>query len=601
MNELTLIRQLERLLDRTLEGQRVEEKDLVGLSFEERLWLIQRSPVRTKANLIISSPDPVKLLKKLSPQEIYLTLKESWGNDAAIILEMTPPDKIVRLLDMDIWRHDRIDFVKFTEWLQLLSEGGDRILTKSLFSLDEALLVLFFKEIIEVTPRNLDQDHLEFADGGWYSFDYFYYFRPVSEEIDFDFVSNLLMQFFEYEPEYYKVIMEGVMGELPSPTEEEAYQLRTSRMSMIGFPEFFEARELFLFEDPEKIAREIKAETGKIIYLNEQQARELPPHYWLIPDKSGGFFEDLMDDAADVAEDACLFWELSYLVHKLVAASGGDLSDTEELVASCQTARDYINLGLEYLEGDIADEGRRIIREVYLQRIFRLGYMLALGLKKKGDLLISRLGQVVDPSLWGESSERVINGLVGKRPLFYRGLVDGTDGYRNFRTLADIKAVTDFLGGLSARVYLISRIIEIPDDVKPWLIKNAKLRDWGPGHLFMTGCVRACLTGAWEVKPLSAGEVRAFSDLLRNNHAVPDGALNEVEKIIKEMAQHEGEDFAAHAVAFVREAYEGFVRELAAIQGPGGIDARFITGVILSEPSQQGKRGAAEIKKSPSS
>ncbi len=104
---------LRNLLDRMLAGERLTEGDITALSFEDRLRLIQRAPVRTKANLIISSPDPIKLLKKLSPQEIYLTVKESWGTDAAVILEMTAPDKIVQLLDMDIWKRDRIDFGKF--------------------------------------------------------------------------------------------------------------------------------------------------------------------------------------------------------------------------------------------------------------------------------------------------------------------------------------------------------------------------------------------------------------------------------------------------------------------------------------------------------
>jgi hypothetical protein len=584
MNELISIRELEGLLDRTLGGQRIEETDLMRLSFEERLWLIQRSPIRTKANLIISSPDPVRLLKKLSPQEIYLTVKESWGGDAALILEMTPPDKIVQLLDMDIWRRDRVDFVKFMEWLQLLSEGGERVLTKSLLSLDEPLLILFFKGIIEVMSRNLDQDPLELSDGGWQSFDNLYYFRPLTDEIDFDLVAGLLMQFFEYEREFYKVIMEGVKGELPSPMEEEAYQLRSFRMSSVGFPEFFEAREIFLFEDPEKIARDIRAETGKVIYLDERQAQELPPHYWLIPNTRGGFFEGLMGEAADDEEVAHLFWELSYLVHKVVAASGEDLSDTEGLVTSCQTARDYINLGLEYLAGTRHDDGKKIIREVYLVRIFRLGYMLALALKKKQEALVRRLGDIIDPALWGGLTAEVIRGLSGKRPLIYEGLVDGADGYRNFRTLADITAATDFLELLAIKVRLISEIVTIPDEIRPWLVKNARLYDWGLEHLFMTACVRACLSGVWEVAPLSEDDLRDFARLLRDNREVPDGVVSGVLEIIGRVARGGDEKLSEPAARFVRDTYEDFVRQLSAIRTPEDIDRRYITGVIFSQP-----------------
>jgi hypothetical protein len=585
MNDLLPINGLTNLLDRTLAGERLTEGDLTALSAEERLWLIQRSPVRTKAHLIISSPDPVKLLKKLSPQEIYLTVKESWGTDAAVILELTSPDKIVQLMDMDIWKRDRIDFSKFMEWLQLLSEGGERVLIKSLLTLDEPLLILFFKAIIEVTSRNLDQDPLEFSDEGWFSFDNLYYFRPIDEEIDFDLVSNLLMRFFENEPDYYRVIMEGIMGELPSPMEEDAYQRRTSRMSMIGFPEVYEAKELFLFEDPNKIVQEIGSVSSKVIYIDEVQADQLPPHYWLIPRQSGGFFEDLMGEAADEAEVSHLFWELSYLVHKVMAASGLDFSDVNELVSSAQTTKDYINLGLEYLAGVRHDEGKRIIREAYLVQLFRLGYTLAAAERKRNEVLIKRLSEVIEPALWGDFARSVIFGLLDRKPLFYEGLTSGGQGYRNFRSPGDLAVAANFMADLSARVNLVSEIVHIPDDVRPWLVRNAKICNWGLEHLFMTACVWACLSGKWDVAPLSAEELIRFYDMVKEDPGITDKVVRQVETFIRETAQNADEKNKAAAVKFVRDTFTDFVQETMRLSGREDVDERFVSGVITTTPS----------------
>jgi hypothetical protein len=584
MNDLMPIYGLRNLLDRTLAGERLTEGELTALTFEDRLRLIQRSPIRTKAHLIISSPDPVKILKKLSPQEIYLTVKESWGVDAAVILEMTAPDKIVQLLDMDIWKRDRIDFGKFMEWLQILSEGGGRGLTKSLFMLDEPLLILFFKAIIEVTSRNLDQDPLEFSDGGWFSFDYLYYFKPTDEEIDFDLVSNLLMQFFEYEPDYYRVIMERIIGELPSPMEEDAYQLRSSRMSMIGFPELKESRELFLFEDPEKIVEDIRSISSKIIYVDDGQAGQLPPHYWLIPKKTGGFFEDLMGEAADDDDAAQVLWELSYLVHKVVAASGLDLSDVEELVASAQMAGDYINLGLEYLAGERHDEGKRIIREVYLVQLFRLGYTLALAERKKNEALITELSTIIDPVFWGDYTRNVVAGLLERNPVFYEGLAGGRADYRNFRSIADLKASADFMAQLSARVHLIYEIIDIPEDIGPWLMKNTKTHDWGLEHLFMTACVRACIYGIWEVAPLSTEDLARFYDMLKESPGITDGVIREVEAFIRRMPESKDEKVQATSMKFVNATVTDFVNDMMRITDRDAIDERFVSGVITSTP-----------------
>jgi hypothetical protein len=580
MNDLMPAFGLNNLLDRTLAGERLTEQDLTALSFEDRLKLIQRSPVRAKAHLIISSPDPLKLLKKLSPQEIYLTVKESWGMDAAIILEMTAPEKIIQLLDMDIWKRDRIDFARFMEWLQLLAEGGERVLTKSLFMIDEPLVLLFFKGIIEVTSRNLDQDPLEFMDGGWFSFDNLYYFKPIDEDLDFDLVSNLLMGFFEHDPDYYRVIMEGIIGELPSPMEEDAYQLRSSRMSMIGFPELQEARDLFLFVDPAKIVETIRSMSSKVIYLDDRQSEELPPHYWLIPRKTGGFFEGLMGETADNDEHAHILWELSYLVHKVMAASGTDISDVEELVSSAQMTRDYINLGLEYLTGAHHDEGERTIRDVYLVELFRLGYTLTLAERKRNEALARELSAVMEPAFWGDFARNVVEGLLAAKPLFYEAISGGGNAYRNFRSIGDLTESADFMAELSARIRLICEIVSIPGDIRPGLIDSAKIHNWGLEHIFMTACVRGCIGSEWEVVPLSNDELSRFYDAVCEDPGIAGTIVGQVETLIGRMPEFDNEKIKEKSMRFVNGTITDFIDELTQLPGRDRIDGRYVSGVI---------------------
>ena len=575
------------LLDRVLGGEKLGEKDLSRISFEERLWLIQRVPLGRKAHMIISSPDPMKLLKKLSPQEIYLTVKESWGDDAAIILEMTPPQKIPQLMDIDIWKRDRIDFNRFMEWLQLISEGGERALTKNLFALDPPLLVLLFKSIIEVTSRNVDQDQLELTDNGWYSFDYIYYFKPKLADLDFDSIVMLLSRFFEMEPEYYKIIMEGVIGELPSPMEEEAFRLRSSRMSKIGFPDFYEAQELLLYEDPKNASREIIGDIKKVIYLDDLQEDELPPRYWLLPQRSGeedGMFEELMGGISDIDEEKNLLWELSYLIHKLVAAEGCDLTDTGELMSSVGTARDYINLGLEFVTGGSSEEGKRIIREAYLQRVFRLGHSLVLDLKRMGVAAFEELRGTLDPSLWGNTAQSLILGLSAKRPFFYEGLDSDGDGYRNFSSTKDIYYVEKFLEELKFSIRLISELVTIPTDTKPYLVKNAYLNNWGLESIFLTAMARRCLNDLWVVIPLGPEDLLALYNMLKDNRKKVDDAVTEAEEKIEKISEEYGESerFRSFAKSFIRNASENLAQELLAIRSPADIDPRFIVSVITA-------------------
>ncbi|MBN1880979.1 MAG: hypothetical protein JW885_02290 [Deltaproteobacteria bacterium] len=568
-----------RFLDRINQGGRIDEKELSLLSFEERLWIIQRTPVRGKARVIIASPDSIQLLKKLSPQELYLTIKESWSDDAALLMEMISPDKLTYLLDMDIWKRDRIDLDRFLEWLQLISEGGERPLIRQLFSLDPPLLVLFFKGVIEVTSRNLDQDPLEMSDGGWTSFDDSYYFKPRSDEIDLDMIVTVLTRFFELEPSYYHVIMEGVKGEFPSPLEEEAYDYRSARMTMIGFPEFYEAREILLYEDPEKISREMKNGIEKIIYLNENQEDELPPHYWLIPRSGEGILEDLLVEADGLEGDRPILWELSYLIHKLVAAGGVDLSDTDEIMSSARMARDYINIGLEYADCTAMDEGRRLLREVYLQQLFRLGYCVTLDVVRRMSSLVKRLGQRIDPSLWGGTARAVIDGLTGVRPYYYVGLTESGEDFRNFSTMADIRTTMDFLDTLSNVVLFVSELVDIPVEIESYLKRNAPIQEWGLDHLFATALVRRILMGDWEVIPVTSEELRRVTKALDEGGAVPGTVRDELEELIDRMAGVAGVGFGDTARELVQRAADGLFPELCGME-PEHIDARFISGVI---------------------
>lgn len=572
---------LDRLLDHSNRGGKISEAELAKLSIGERLWLIQRIPLRRKADFIISSPDPIMLLKRLSPHEIYLIVKESWGDDAAIVLEMTAPEKIVQLMDIDIWEKDRVNYRRFMEWLELIAEGGERALVKSLFSLDPPLLVLFFKGIVEVVSRNLDQDPLEMMDGGFHSLDYIYYFRPKNYDLNFEMVISLLSSFLEIEPEYYKVIMEGIMGELPSPMEEEAYQLRSSRMATSGFPEFYEAREIFLYKDSDAIINEMKSEAGKVIFQEDRQQEELPPNYWLIPKEVGGFLEELLAEIGNSNDEGNILWELSYLVHKLVAAEGSDPADTGQIVSSVDMAKDYLNLGLEILTNGNREEGRKVLKEVYLQTIFRLGYSRVLEVKKRAELVFKRLEDVIDHQLWGNEANDLMRSLSGKRPFFYGGVTDRVDEYRNFRSVEDVDFVEVLISKLEWKIKMISNLVTIPVEIKSYLVKNAPVNNWGIETILMTAFAFRCLLGMWEALPLSREDLEDFRGVLKVNGEKIEEAKGEIKAVINRLSEEDGgEAHTKYLEKFFEEAYQKTEDELLAISDKKNIDPRFIGSLI---------------------
>jgi uncharacterized protein DUF6178 len=576
-NQLLNMERLFQLLDDSRGGERINETDLAALSIVERLWLVQRLPLREKANLIISSPDPMLLLKRLSSQEVYLIVRESWGEDAAMILEMATPDKIVRTMDIDIWRKDRINYDRFMEWLELIALGGDRALTKTLFRLDPPLMVLFFKGIIEVISRNFDQDPLEMTDGGYYSIDTMYYFRPINSNLDFEMIIKLLSSFFEVEPEFYKIIMEGIIGQLPSPMEEEAYQLRSSRMAMSGFPEFYEAREILLYKDSETIKREMTDDIDKVILQDENQKRELPPSYWLIQREGGGLIEDLLSEIGNSNEEGTVLWELSYLVHKLVAAQGSDLADTQQILSAVIMAKDYLNLGLDILVNGNRDEGRRALEEFYLQNIFRLGSAF------------QRLGNVINPAFWGNEANDLFTVLAGRQPFFYGGIEGQSDEYKNFSSMEEINFIERFLDELEIKIDMVSNLVTIPVEIESYLSKNAPVNNWGIETIFLTAFVRRCIAGIWEVIPHSDEDLKKYYTVLKENKAEMIVAKDEVKGEIERLSVDGGaEDRKDIIEEFISDAYQNLESELLAINDWTEIDPRFIACLITVGESSVG-------------
>jgi hypothetical protein len=247
--------------------------------------------------------------------------------------------------------------------------------------------------------------------------------------------------------------------------------------------------------------------------------------------------------------------------------------------------RDYINLGLEYLAGFRHDEGKRIVRDVYLAQLFRLGYALVLAERKRNEVLISGLSDIVDPALWGDKARNVVTGLLERKPLFYEGLAGDLADYRNFRSTADLALTADFMARLSARVHLISEIIDIPDEIRPWLIQNAKKHDWGLEHLFMTACVRGCISGQWKVAPLTTEDLARFYDILKETPEIGDRMVQEVGALVREMPESAEKNIEEASMTFVETTLTDFFENFMRITDRNNIDVRFIAGVITSTPA----------------
>ena len=83
------------------EQRKITIREYHALSSSERLEMIRQSQGKEKYDLILNAPDAVKLVPKLHPQEIYLTVQEIGPEYAVELLMLTSTAQLTPLLDLD--------------------------------------------------------------------------------------------------------------------------------------------------------------------------------------------------------------------------------------------------------------------------------------------------------------------------------------------------------------------------------------------------------------------------------------------------------------------------------------------------------------------
>jgi hypothetical protein len=205
--------------------------------------------------------------------------------------------------------------------------------------------------------------------------------------------------------------------------------------------------------------------------------------------------------------------------------------------------------------------------------------------RKQNEVLVRELSMIIEPVFWGDFARSVVEGLLAGNPLFYEAISGGAYSYRNFRSMDDLAASAGFMTELSARVHLIREIVNIPEDIRPWLIGNAATHGWGLEHIFMTACVRGCLGGEWEVVPLSNEELGRFYDMVRENPGIIATTIRHVETFIGRIPECGDARIKDASVKFVSDTLTDFIGELMQLPDKDALDGRFVSGVI-TQPAQ---------------
>ena len=417
-----------------------------SLPLKSQLEVLLQARGKGRLDYILLSEKPEEVVRALPELEIFLTIQEVGKEDALELLTLTTPEQFQYLVDLEVWKKDRLVPEKLLEWVEILMECGEEKFAQFLRSADLEFIILILKKFIRVTKQeeeNSEKDGRPTPE----SLERLY-FVHVKEEKARPLINRFLEKLLYLDMELYRRVMEGVIWELESGLEETEYRWRNGRLADLGFPDFEEALEIYRFINPQTMRLD-----GKTLFSGELGEPGLVPAFYLTFQEDGPFFSTALRRLDDPSEQDRIKAEIAALGNKaIIAESTGGFSQ-EEIERVGRKVFHYLNLGLQFLSTEKKAEPVDVLRSVSIQRVFQCGF--------SNTLLLKRKAEVIFEGPWFERNRgnlvfldfphrEIFKGLLQKRPAFYRN-----GKYDDFKHVDDFREIESILEMITASTHFI--------------------------------------------------------------------------------------------------------------------------------------------------
>ena len=296
---------------------------------------------------ILREDNPRELIHALPQEDFFWLVKKVGDNDCLTLLELASQDQWQYLLDLELWRKDRLNTDRAFQWLERFKQADPDKLAMWLFGEGQAFAYLYFFNSIQVVIKEEEEDFQ--PDENFIAFDGVFYFR-VLDKRHRETIEDILRAMAGYDLERYQAVLLGIAGVLPAESEEEMYRIRNIRLAEHGFLPFDEA---FLVYAPLDAWTIGTGEPGEKAHMfTDEKERSLVPLSPLY--HAGG--PNLLTEAFSRIPDSLLLdrirLEFAGLCNQILSADGVWVDDLEVLIKTCRRAAGYLNLTLEKLCGE---------------------------------------------------------------------------------------------------------------------------------------------------------------------------------------------------------------------------------------------------------
>lgn len=563
------------------------ESEFLNLPFQEKLEFLYGLPARQKRDLILSAPEAERLVQSFSPETLFYTLKEIGTADAGDLLSLALPEQVRSLFDLDCWNRDRPNMHRMREWIEAMSEGGRRRMADGLMELDMEMMSLLLRGYVKVHRLDDPASSPDMPSNRFVQFDANYLIEFIRQDAISQHVSDFLEEAFERDYNYFSGLMEEIFWGVEAELEEQAYQYRRSRLSDRGFPDFFEAQNVFAYLNP--------AEFLKIREAHEKPSRaDLPPDTELITPEMAPAIEGADTSLFNTALTAGfamqgkrqLKGEMAMVSNEVLVARAVDFGDLEAVRVAVEMTHNYLNLALEHLAGGDLQSAIEHLRDTHLKLLFRLGVSLTIDLRKRAEETVAKLGlaggKSREISYLDSPYREALAGFLERQPRFF-GALDGTGSvqFRDFRTMRDMHLSYAVIEQIDSAAELLQALFDINIGSANFRAQMAA-REIRLSQLILTALARLALDERLVIEPIEEHRLTAMRDAVMTNHGRPARLNDRFRRLVDTVLTERLDAVARKRTAdFVNSCLNLLEEEFAELGDEREIDSRYIESVLI--------------------
>jgi hypothetical protein len=485
------------------------EKRLEKLTRGQLALELMRLPAKRRIELIVGRRDAQSVVAALDANDFFYTVQEIGADDSLPILALGTLEQLNHLFDIEWWNKDTLAPAKSLGWLDRLRQAGGPKLLEWLSNADFELLVSLFKHSTTVDIAPEDIDLLEAVDIlPPRTLDQVYYWESRYPQYD-DLITQMLTMIYEVNYGFFKQLMSSIIYASGPEVEESAYHFHRARLADHSIPDFYDALEIYRAIRPDEFAPKKVPQRGDDAGPG--------PSFALALLSEGDLFGRVVRRIEDTDLSGILQMETAALANKVVVADQLPTDSAGALRSAVEKTLAYLNLGLELKSGADIEKASEIVRDNFLEHLFRLAQAEVSKIRGRLQATVTAGGwlsqcptgiRILDGEWFGAAEE-----LLGRTPRILKSIPGASasgkaplPGYDFFRTPQDL-----------ARGTHIVEVIKNAGDLYKLLVKDLKeigsrlwtggqvcaLEDITLGALVLTAAANFLISGKWEAEPLS--------------------------------------------------------------------------------------------------